>query len=153
TLSGTTLQTTDASGVATFSNLSINLTGSKNLTASSGAVSVLSSAFTITAAAVSTLTFGQPPTDATAGALISPAVTVLAKDSLGNNVPSVSVVMPLGPGSTGTLSGTTTQSTDASGVATFGNLSINLAGSKTLKATSGAVSVVSGAFTISPAAA
>ena len=40
TLSGTTPQTTDASGVATFSYLSVNLVGSKTLTASNGALTL-----------------------------------------------------------------------------------------------------------------
>src|SRR5439155_22023375 len=107
TLSGTATVAA-AGGVATFSTLSINKTGTGYTlqATSTGLTAATSSAFDITAAALSTLTFVQQPTDATAGTLISPAVTVLAKDSLGNNVPSASVVMTLGTGSTGTLSGT-----------------------------------------------
>src|SRR5206468_11177910 len=111
-----------------------NLAGSKNLTASAGALSVVSNAFTISAAAVNTVTFVQQPTDAVAGQTVTPAVTVRAQDSFGNNVPSASVAMSLVSG-TGTLTGTTPRSTDTSGIATFDNLSINLAGSKTLRAT------------------
>src|SRR5207249_1729021 len=149
TLSPTTTQSTNGSGLATFNDLSINLTGSKNLTASSGGLaSAVSNAFSITASAVGTLTFAQQPTATVAGVSISPAVTVQAKDAFGNNVPSASVTMTLTGGATGTLSGTTTQPTDANGIATFGNLSINLVGSKSLKATSGSRSVTSTAFLI-----
>src|SRR5439155_15431183 len=143
TLSCTTTRSRITSGTGTCGKLSINPDVSKNLTATSGAASVVSSAFNITAAAVGTLTFAQQPTNTVAGVSISPAVTVQAKDAFGNNVPSASVTMTLTGGSTGTLSGTTTQPTDANGVATFGNLSINLVGSKSLKATSGSRSVTS----------
>src|SRR5207244_7662147 len=54
----------------------------------------------------------------------------------------------------GSLSGTTTRSTDTNGLATFDDLNINLAGTKKLTATSGALTTgESSAFTISPAAA
>ena len=151
-LSGTTVQTTNASGLATFNNLSINLAGSKNLTATSaGLTSAVSNAFTISAGTATKVVFAQQPTDATAGAAISPAVTVQLQDGSGNNVSTsgVSVTMSLSSG-TGALSGTTVQTTNASGLATFNNLSINLAGSKNLTATSaGLTSAVSNAFTIS----
>src|SRR5439155_1983029 len=100
-----------------------------------------------------TLSFLQQPTDAIAAVIISPAVTVRAQDSLGNNVQRVSVTLALQSG-TGTLNGTTTRVTDASGVATFNDLSINLAGAKTLRASGGSLSpVTSSTFTISAAAA
>ena len=47
TLSGIITQTTGSNGVATFPGLSINLPGSKNLTATAGPLSVQSNAFTI----------------------------------------------------------------------------------------------------------
>src|SRR5207253_1773353 len=77
TLSGTLTQTTSTgvstTGIATFNNLSINLTGTKKLTASAGALSVESNAFDITAAAVNTVAFVQQPTDTVAGQSITPA--------------------------------------------------------------------------------
>jgi Subtilase family/Divergent InlB B-repeat domain len=151
TLSGTLTQPTPTgvgtTGIATFNNFNINLTGTKKLTASAGGLSVDSNIFTVNAAAVNTVAFVQQPTDTAAGQTIAPAVTVQAKDSFGNNVPNASVVMSISAG-TGALSGTLTQSTDASGIATFGNLSINLAGSKTLRATSNARTTDSVAFNI-----
>src|SRR5207249_3135785 len=155
TLSGSNPQSTDANGVATFSNLSINLAGSKTVTASSGAATpVESSAFTISPTAASQVAFTQQPTDATAGVVIAPAVTVQLKDSFGNNVPDagVSIDLILSSG-TGVLSGTPTRTTDTNGLATFGDLSIDLTGAKKLTATNSVLgSVESDEFTISAAA-
>src|SRR6185369_5836314 len=96
TLTGTTPQTTDGSGVAAFTNLSIELTGTKNLTASSGALnSAVSAAFTISPDAASELDYVQQPSTATAGVAIAPEVTVRARDIFGNTVPGVSVGMSL----------------------------------------------------------
>ncbi len=149
--SGTTPQTTDGSGLATFNDLSINLTGSKNLTASSAGLTLaVSDAFTISAGAAVSIIFVQQPTDTVANDVISPAITVQLKDILGNNVSrgGVSVAMALTTG-TGVLSGTTPQSTDGSGLATFSDLSINLEGAKNLTASSaGLTSAESDAFTI-----
>jgi uncharacterized repeat protein (TIGR01451 family) len=76
------------------------------------------------------LVFGQQPSNAQAGAAISPAVTVRAVDAGGATVPSftgsVTIAIGTNPGG-GALSGTTTVSAVA-GVATFSNLSINAAG-------------------------
>src|SRR5439155_1539878 len=153
-LSGTASRTSDPAGLATFNDLSINLSGSKNLTASStGPSPVVSSPFTISPAAASQLAFVQPPSNATAGVVISPTVTVHVADSFSNNVPGVSVAMAINSG-TGILSGTTSHTTDAAGIASFDNLTIDLSGAKTLIATSGVLTpATSGSFTISPAAA
>src|SRR5207237_8651738 len=121
TLSGTTNNTTDAGGLATFADLTINLTGSKKLTASSsGLGSAQTSAFTISPAAASQLAFSQQPTNTTAGVAIAPAVTVQLKDPFGNDVPDtgVSIDILLSTG-TGALSGTTTRTTDTNGLAGF----------------------------------
>src|SRR3989441_13245778 len=106
TLSGTTTQPTDAGGLATFGNLSINLVGSKSLKVTSGSRSVTSTAFLIAPAAGTALAFVQQPTQTAVGASIPPPVMVLAKDAFGNTVPNVSVTMALPAGSTATLSGT-----------------------------------------------
>ncbi len=156
TLGGTLTQNTGAGGLATFNDLSVDLAGSKNLTASSsGLTSAISNAFTISAATVSKIVFVQQPSDAAAGAVIAPAVTLQLQDALGNNIStsgtSVSVALTSG---TGVLSGTVTQTTNASGLATFSTLSINLAGSKNITATSaGLTSAISNAFAISAGSA
>src|SRR5262249_54712449 len=68
-----------ASGIATFSTLSINLAGTKHLDASTGSLGpVASDAFDITAAAAASLSFDQQPTNAGAGVAIAPAVKVKA---------------------------------------------------------------------------
>lgn len=155
-LSGTTSQTTDVHGLATFGDLSINLAGTKNLTGSStGLTSDVSNTFTISAGPASQVEMVQQPTDAVAGELISPAITVLLKDAYGNNVPtaSVSILMSLTTG-TGVLSGMTSRTTDVNGLATFHDLNINLVGTKNLTASSGSLtSAVSNAFTIIAGAA
>lgn len=155
-LNGTILQTTNASGLATFNDLNINIAGTKNLTASSdGLNSAVSNAFTISAGAVAKVGFSQQPSDTTAGNTISPSVTVQLQDIYGNNVStgSVSITMTLSSG-TGVLSGTTVETTQASGLATFNDLSINLAGTKNLTASSSELaSDVSDDFTILAGAA
>ncbi len=155
-LGGTTTSVTDNAGLATFSNLNINLAGSKTLSASGPALTTaLSTAFTITAGTAANLVFVQQPTDARAGATITPAVTVQLTDGQGNiaRVAGISVSFALSSG-TGALSGTTSQPTDASGLATFNNLTVNLAGAKRLNATSTGLSPATSAqFTIIAAAA
>ncbi len=101
------------------------------------------------------LAFVQQPSNALAGAAIVPAVTVQLQDGGGNAVPQagVSVAVSLASG-TGTLSGMTTQLTDAAGLATFAGLSVNLVGTKTLSAASSGLSgATSTSFVISAGAA
>ena len=158
TLSGTTTVSA-VSGVATFSNLSIDKTGTGyTLTgASAGLTGATSAGFNITPAAASKLAFTVQPANAVAGVSIAPAVQVTVQDAFGNTVTgssaSVTVAIGTNPGG-GTLSGATTVSA-VSGVATFSNLSIDKAAAGyTLTASSGALTpAASSAFTISHAAA
>ncbi len=156
TLGGTKTRSTDASGVATFPDLSIDLAGTKTLSAShSGLDSETSTSFTISAGSATQLEFAQQPTNAIAGASISPAVTVQLKDAQGNSVRTsgVSISIALSSG-IGPLTGTLTQPTDATGLATFNNLLLNIAGPKRLTASSpGLTSVLSREFSVSAAAA
>jgi hypothetical protein len=130
-LSGTASVAATA-GVATFSTLSIDKVGSGyRLGATSGALAPDTSAtFTISAAAATQLDFTVHPTTTVAGATIAPPVEVTVKDSFGNPVRTfvgdVTLAISVNPGG-GTLSGTTTVAI-ANGAASFGNLSINLAG-------------------------
>jgi hypothetical protein len=102
-----------------------------------------SASVSVSAAAASQLAFGQQPSNASPGAIITPAVTVRVLDQYGNlvstdNSDSVTVAIGSNPGN-GTLSGTTTV-TVSGGVATFNNLSINNAGNGyTLVANSGSL--------------
>ncbi len=151
TLSGTLIQNTSAAGVATFSNVSVNLVGTKTLSASSpGLVGATSSPFVISTGPAAALAFIQQPTNAGAGTSIAPAVTIQVKDAQGNNraTAGISVNLTLSSG-TGEMTGTFPQITNASGLATFSNLSINLVGVKQLSASAaGLTPAVSSTFTI-----
>ena len=156
TLGGTVTRNTDTTGTASFNDLSFTLTGSKTLSAASpGITPATSSPFTITPGQAAALFFVQQPTNVNAGVTMLPAVTVRLADSQGNSVPAsgVSVAITLSSGS-GTLTGTIPQLTDASGVATFGNLSINASGTKKLTASSGGLTTaVSDTFVVHAGAA
>src|SRR5262249_36030282 len=82
-LQGTTtldIGTNAGNGTVSFTDLRIDAAGTnKQLrAAASGLNSATSSVFTVSAAAASSLSFVQQPTDAAAGVAISPAVTVQA---------------------------------------------------------------------------
>jgi hypothetical protein len=127
---------TVASGVATFSGLSINKVGTGyTLTASSptspSLTGATSAAFNITAGVSAKLAFLQGPTDTAAGSIMTPAVKVAVEDANGNietsdNADQVSLAIGTNPAG-GALSGGSAV-TVASGVATFPALSINTAG-------------------------
>ncbi len=97
------------------------------------------------------LGFFVQPNSANAGQTISPAVEVLARDSLGNidTAFTGSITIGLASNSTGaTLSGTTVVR-PVNGIASFNNLAIDKAGTYTLQASaSGAETVTSNTFSI-----
>ncbi|MCC5913385.1 MAG: Ig-like domain-containing protein [Balneolaceae bacterium] len=96
----------------------------------------------------SNLAINPQPSDVTAGASFSPAPAVRVSDAEGNPVESVDVDVALSGGSFS--AGTTTQSTNSSGVATFGNLQINSEGSYQLEFSAGSLDVTSNSFNVSP---
>ncbi|PYO73699.1 MAG: hypothetical protein DMD67_15220, partial [Gemmatimonadetes bacterium] len=153
TLSGTKT-VAPVGGVATFSDLSVNKSGTGyTLTAAASAVSpATSAAFNVPSGAAAQLVFTVEPSNTTAGATITPAVQVTAEDALGNTATgftgTVTVALEANPGG-GTLSGTTSVAA-VNGVATFANLSINKVGTGyTLSATgSGVTSRTSAGFNI-----
>ncbi|HET7188412.1 MAG TPA: Ig-like domain-containing protein [Gemmatimonadaceae bacterium] len=142
TLGGTATATTNASGVATFTNLSISGTaGARTLSFSAtGLTGVTSSAIALSVPA-------PPPTQVTIST--QPAATAMSGSTLGQQPvlqlrdasntavakSGVAVTAAIASG-TGTLGGTKTATTNASGVATFTNLSITGSGSFTLSFTS-----------------
>jgi hypothetical protein len=141
-------------GVATFSNLILTKAGAYTLKATDGALtSATTSALSITAAAVAKVAFAVQPKTTTAGAAVSPAVVVDIEDTYGNIVTTsaATVAMAVASGG-GTLTGMTSVAAK-SGVATFSNLIMTLAGAHTIKVTEGSLTATSGSFTISPAAA
>ncbi|HSD31080.1 MAG TPA: Ig-like domain-containing protein [Gemmatimonadales bacterium] len=157
---GTQVTVAAVNGTATFSSLSIDSAGTNyRLTASSGTLTTATSnTFTISAGAANKLVFGQQPTGTTAGANISPPVTVRILDALGNQTTSgasVTLVITPGTGTTGAnLSGGGALAA-VNGVASFGALSIDSAGTGyTLRATSGALTqATSNTFNIAAGAA
>jgi hypothetical protein len=142
-----------ASGVATFSNLSIDGAGiGYTLQATSGALTQTSASFDITPGAAAQLAFVVQPNNTLAGQVISPPVQVVIQDTLGNVVTSavdaITVAIGTNP-SAGVLSGTPTVNA-VNGTATFSDLSIATAGDGyTLTADgAGLPQVVSTAFNI-----
>jgi len=103
-----------------------------------------------TVATPAKVVFVQQPSNAGPGATITPAVTVQVQDASNNNIGVAGIDVTVALTGTGTLSGTLTQTTNSSGLATFSDLSINQGGAKNLTASSlDLTSAVSNAFTIS----
>ena len=129
--------------------------GGDHLAAPANGVTGTSAALTINGGAVATLAVTTEPAGATAGAPFLTQPVVAARDQY-NNVTSTAVTGTQVTASvTGgaALTGTATVDIAGSGSATFANLRIDTAGSQSLTftATAGAVTVQSGAFTVSPA--
>jgi len=143
-----------ASGVGTFT-VTLKTAGSQSISATDTVTSSItgSAQVTVSPASPSQLGFGQQPTSAVAGSVITPAVTVRVLDAYGNVVNTDShdqVTLALGSNpASGTLSGSATV-TVSGGVATFSSLSINNAGNGyTLKASAvGLTGATSASFNI-----
>ena len=155
--------TSDASGQFSAVWTLGTAVGAQTLNASG--VGLLPNPLTITATAATAgipgvtagFLFTQGPSNTVAGASISPAITVAAKDAFGTPVTNFtgSVTLAIGTNAGGaTLSGTVTVPAVA-GVATFNNISLNRIGTAyTLTATTGALAPsVSSTFNITAGAA
>src|SRR5438045_1522263 len=81
---GGTLTHAAVDGVATFANLSIDKVGTGYTLTATGAGSATSTAFNITAGSATQLVFSVEPSTTAAGAPITPAVQVTARDGSGN---------------------------------------------------------------------
>lgn len=128
---------TAVSGVATFTNLTIKKASSADrLVASAPGTSLFgtqsANVFDVVAAPLSELGFVQQPTTATAGTVISPAVTVQGQDSVGNVYTDFAnpVTVALIGGTTGAILGGTKTVTPSSGVASFSTLTIDKSGTQ-----------------------
>jgi alpha-tubulin suppressor-like RCC1 family protein len=160
TLSGT-LTATAASGIVTFTGLSIDKAGSGyQLTISAtGLTSATSPAFTVAPGAAAKLVILVQPSNVTAGAAIAPGVQVAVQDALSNTVTnstaSITVAITSGTGTAGATLGGTAAVAAASGIATFSTLTIDKAASGyTLTASAtGLTSATSSAVTVAPGAA
>jgi len=144
---------TGGNGVAT-GTLASNVAQPKVVSATINGIAINQTAtVTVQAAAPSRLGFRVQPASTAPGAVITPAVQVGVEDQFGNLVtagtpPDVTLAIGVNPGG-GTLSGTTT-ATPGSGIATFGDLSIDQQGSgyKLAASAPGLTGVTSLAFDI-----
>ena len=158
-LSGT-LTATTVNGIATFSNVSINKSGTAyTLTAAAtGVSSATSSTFNINPSTATKLGFITEPSNGSAGLFLNPAPIVAVQDTYGNTVTSITddITIAIGTNpSSGSLTGTLSVTTN-NGVASFDDLSIDLTGTGyTLDATSAAAYThkVSNTFNITSSAA
>jgi hypothetical protein len=136
TLLGTTTATVGngrvVTGVATFDDIQINQSASNyKLTATAtGLTEAVSGFFSITPAAPNNFVYSVQPSNVTALASITPQIEVRAVDVFGNTatsfVDNVTMSISDANASGGTLAGTTTR-TAVAGVASFNDLSIDLA--------------------------
>jgi len=156
TLAGTLTATTNAEGVAAFTNVRIDgVTGSRTLQfSSSGLTSVVSGTVTVGPGAATALAITRQPLLTVAGENIrssgKQSLAVRATDTFGNNVPGVSIA----PEANGFFFAGTAGAaiTDSAGLATFDALSTTDAGvSYTITFRAGALSATSAEFNVVPA--
>ncbi len=141
---------TDANGHASVTATANGVAGSYSVTAATaGAATSASFLLTNSTGSAGQVAFEQQPSNTAAGAVI-PTVTVKVTDSGGNAVSAASVTIRLQE-AIATLGGTLTANTNASGVATFADLSISTAGTYHLLAASGSIFAPSATFQISAA--
>jgi hypothetical protein len=153
TLGGTLTRTTDANGEAAFTDLMI--TGpAANYTlrfTAPGVTQVLSAPVALSAVAGGIVIMTNPPTSALSAEVFDPAVQPAVQVTDGSGDPAVGVEVTASKASgTGTLQGNTSATTDAGGIARFGDLGIEGSGSHTLAFTAGAASVTSSPISVSP---
>lgn len=147
-------------GVATFGNFRIRpntgvmpnsgIITNSGTTAPGGAGAVSYGQISMTYGAATRVVFDHQPTNTTVNKTITPAVTAHLVDQFGNSVPTANVTVTISKSSgNGTLSGTLSQQTDASGAVSFNNLKINKTGTKVLRvSSSGLTSSTSNSFSI-----
>ncbi len=142
---------TGANGVASVTAVANSVAGSYSVTAVVGGVGNTAS-FTLSnlTGAPGQISFVQQPSNAAAGAVISPVI-VHVVDGSGNSVGSALVTVALEE-ATATLGGTLSATTNAGGLATFADLSITTAGTYHLDVATGGISALSNSFQITPAA-
>ncbi len=130
TLGGQTTRNA-VNGIATFSDLTVNQAGSYTLAAAAtGLTEETSAAFNVSNEPTALLAFASQPVNSTAGAAITPAVTVEIRDGAGavltTRTDDITISIQNNPGGA-TLGGATT-ATAVAGVATFSNLTLDKAG-------------------------
>lgn len=127
-------------GIATFSNLVLNVAGSYTLSASdAGLSSAVSQSFNVSPAAPAKLVFKQTISGGTVGQALSPAVMVAVVDQFGNvvtnNTSTVTIAVAAGAGSI--VAGSTTSVNAVNGLAIFNNIVLSKVGAYALRVTDG----------------
>src|SRR5256886_404512 len=142
---------TAVNGVATFADLSIDRVSTGYMLQATGAGWTTASVpFDVTPGAATQLAFTVQPTNTAAGAPITPAVQVTARDASGNTATQFTgnITVALGANQGGATLGCVPTHAAVAGVASFPGLSLNKTGSGyTLTATSGAIALSAGAAT------
>ena len=132
-------------GTGAFS-AALKIAGTQSITATDTITSSITGTqpnIVVNAAVATKLVFTTQPANTTAGVTMA-SVVVQIQDQFGNNVSNAGTNISLTLNGGGTLSGTTTLTTDATGKATFDDLSITQSGSgKSLKVALPVASVVS----------
>jgi len=92
------------------------------------------------------LSFAQSPVNTNISEIITPYPTIQVNDQYDNAVDTIAIniVITFTTG-TGNLGGTTTQATDAAGLATFNNLTVDATGVKRITASSGLLTAIESA--------
>ena len=146
-------------GLAIFNTLTLNKVGTGYILSASCApaaklTGATSNTFCITVGALTQLAFQVQPSNTVAGAIMTPAVTVVEQDNCGNTITTASDTIVLAivanPGNSA-LGGTITMNA-VNGTATFSTLTLNKVGTGyTLNASANNLnSATSNMFTISP---
>ncbi|HET9050190.1 MAG TPA: RHS repeat domain-containing protein, partial [Candidatus Dormibacteraeota bacterium] len=141
-----------SSGVATFSGCSVSLNGNGyRITATSGSLTAVSQPFSVTGGNVARAAFTNEPTSSTGGTSL-PSQPAVALTDAGGNPAAGAVTLTITPGTGQAGANLTCASntvTAVGGTATFGNCSVDRAGTGyTLTATTGSVTATSTAFDV-----
>jgi hypothetical protein len=141
--------TLDSNGTITFANPQVSsVTFTVSVHDQANPFQVQTANYTLAFVAASNLSFVTQPSNTAVNQTITPAVRVQAMDNSGAVLAGVPITLTLSSGS-GVLGGTLTQVTDAAGIATFSNLSINAAGTgDVLQASSATITATSNPFNL-----
>ena len=147
-VSGAAILTTSTLTTAKTYTVEADYSGNTNFNGSSG---ILAGGQVVNAGAPAKLAFVVQPTDTPAGQSIAPAVTVRILDAADNPTTSTASVSVAADGPAGFTGASTTTAMAVAGVATFGSLHLNTAGSYTIGAAStGLIAATSNTFSVTP---
>ena len=130
----TNVSETDATGLATFSDVAITSAGTFTMRAlAPDASSAASPAFTVSPESADGLVFVVPPSDVIVGGVISPTMQLQVADAYGNAVASQGLRICLAAAPSASLAGSCAD-TDSDGIASYDAFTIQPVGTYTLTA-------------------